>query len=104
MNKINDAINTLKGKRAIFHSEDDLKFAFAFELAKSFPNIRLEKPEEMIMETRDGKSKKIKASIDMKAKPYSMTHFCILFLTVIILIARNAISTLVYLLKAVFLF
>lgn len=48
---IKQAIENLKEKRNLFHSEDDFKLALALEINKLFPKmeLRLEKPEEITM-------------------------------------------------------
>ena len=67
MNDVTPAIEDLKLKRQLFHSEDDLKFAFSLSLKNTFPDydIRLEKPEKIIMENRNNEKVVVRAPIDI---------------------------------------
>lgn len=69
INVINNCIALLKGKRQIFHSEDDFKFSFALVLAEELGDgfdIRLEKHDFINMKSRDGQVKKnLKIFIDI---------------------------------------
>lgn len=63
-----EAIEILKKERPIFHSEDDFKFSFSKSLLDELGEdykIRLERPEEIIMRKRDGKTVVVRAAIDI---------------------------------------
>ena len=62
------AIDSLKDKRPIFHSEDDFKFAFSEVLSQQLGNnygIRLEIPQEIEMIKRNKSPKIARAPIDI---------------------------------------
>ncbi|WP_281336589.1 hypothetical protein [Flavobacterium eburneipallidum] len=61
------AIFDLQKQRPIFHSEDDLKLALALKIKENNPEfeIRLERPVELEMINRNGKTTIVRAPIDI---------------------------------------
>jgi hypothetical protein len=61
------SIFELQNQRPIFHSEDDLKLALAFNIKQTNPEleIRLERPVELEMINRNGKKTTVRAPIDI---------------------------------------
>ncbi|RUT71546.1 hypothetical protein D0817_06635 [Flavobacterium cupreum] len=61
------SIIELQNQRPIFHSEDDLKLALAFNIKKNNPEfeIRLERPVQLEMINRNGKGIAVRAPIDI---------------------------------------
>lgn len=61
------AIIELQNQRPIFHSEDDLKLALAFNIKQTNPEleIRLERPVVLEMINRNGKKITVRAPIDI---------------------------------------
>lgn len=67
MNFFEKSILSIKNQRMIFHSEHDLKFAFAIALKENNPDfqIRLERPVDIEMVDRNNKKSVVRAPIDI---------------------------------------
>ena len=61
------SIIELQNQRPVFHSEDDLKLALAFNIKKNNPDfeIRLEKPVQLEMINRNGEKTIVRVPIDI---------------------------------------
>jgi len=67
MIEITKLIESLKDKRKIFHSEDDLKLSFGMEILENHSDcqVRLERPVEIQMIDGNGNPNKTRAPIDI---------------------------------------
>lgn len=67
MDFLEACIKKLQTQRTIFHSEDDLKLALALIIKENHPDfeIRLERPVELQMLTRNSEKRIVRAAIDI---------------------------------------